>query len=236
MQIKNAIYSKIILLEKWKIMKISQDLIVFDLEATSSQSEEGFQENDNIIQIGAVYLKRIENKRYEITNRFNKIVRPRDEQITPFIEELTGISNEIASKASYFDIVGKEFSDWASANGSIKSTRLCAWGTYFDVPLIRKQYQKEKMLYPFSGTAYDVKTWTALWFMLSGRRTEKMSVGNVAKLMNITHEGALHDASVDAELTAKIAIRVFEDLDHGLFIDDTKDSGKSTHFKLVPKN
>ena len=57
-------------------MKITQDLIVFDLEATSSENENGHQENNNIIQIGAIYLKKTENKKYEITDRFNEIIKP----------------------------------------------------------------------------------------------------------------------------------------------------------------
>jgi hypothetical protein len=50
-------------------MKLTQYLIVFDLERTSSTNAEGTQIYDNIIQIGAIYLKRIQNKKYQITDR-----------------------------------------------------------------------------------------------------------------------------------------------------------------------
>ncbi len=213
-------------------MKISQDLVIFDLEATSSTNEDGHQENNNIIQIGAVYLKRIENSSYVIADRFNELIRPKDEIISPFIEELTGITNESIKNRPFFDSIGNEFKDWVSKNGNIKSTRLCAWGNYFDIPLLRKHYQNFNLQYPFSGTAYDVKSWTALWLMLSGRKCDKMSVESISKLMGIKIEGKLHNALVDAELTAQIAINIFNDLDGGVFIDNIK-NGKSDHFKVI---
>lgn len=190
-------------------MKLTQDLIIFDLETTSQTSDEGLQTYDNIIQIGAIYLKRIDNKKYQITDRFNELVKPKDELISPFITDLTGISNQMVEDKNYFDIVGPSFLNWASSNGSIKSTRLCAWGTYFDVPILRKHFEKNKIKYPFSGTAYDVKTWAALWMMLSGRRADKLSVESVARLMGIQSEGRFHNAMVDAEITAMIALRIF---------------------------
>ena len=212
-------------------MKITQDLIVLDLEATSSENENGHQENNNIIQIGAIYLKKIENKKYEITDRFNEIIKPKDEIISPFIEQLTGITNEAVKEKHHFDHAGIAFQEWAAKNGNIKSTRLCAWGNYFDIPLLRKHYEKFNIKYPFSGTAYDVKSWTALWLMLSGRRTDKMSVETIAQLMGVKPTGKFHDALVDAETTAKIALRIFEDLDNGVFIDNDK-NGKADHLKL----
>lgn len=95
-------------------MKITQDLIVFDLEATSSENENGHQENNNIIQIGAIYLKKTENKKYEITDRFNEIIKPKDEIISPFIEQLTGITNEVVKEKHHFDYAGTAFQEWAA--------------------------------------------------------------------------------------------------------------------------
>lgn len=211
-------------------MKITQDLIVFDLEATTSENSEGFQENKNIIQIGAVYLKRIDNKKYEIADRFNQLIKPTDELISPFITELTGITNEAVKEAPEFAKAGDAFAAWAEKSGNIKNARLCAWGTYFDIPLLRAQFQKSKKHFPFSGTAYDVKTWANLWMMLSGRRTDKANVKNVSEVMGITAPGRLHDASVDAELTALIALRIFSDLDQGYFIDQK--NGPAMHCRV----
>jgi DNA polymerase III alpha subunit (gram-positive type) len=216
-------------------MKLTQDLIVFDLETTSKTNEDGTQSNDNIIQIGAVYLKRSDNKKYEIIDHFNELIKPKDETISPFITELTGISNEMVEDKDYFDVAAFKFYDWVKKNGNIKSTRLCAWGTYFDVPILRKHYQKHNINYPFSGTAYDVKTWACLWMMLSGRRADKLSVETVARIMAITPEGKYHNAHVDAQTTALIALRIFDDLNQGFFVDNDK-NGKADQFKITKVN
>lgn len=212
-------------------MKLTQDLIIFDLETTAQTNEDGTQSNDNIIQIGAVYLKRNDCNQYEIVGYFNELIKPKDEMISSFITELTGISNEMVKDKDLFNLAAERFHEWAKKNGNIKTTRLCAWGTYFDVPILRKHFQKFLIKYPFSGTAYDVKTWAALWMMLSGRRTDKLSVETVARIMGISPEGKYHDALVDAKTTAQIALKIFDDLNNGFFIDNDK-NGKADHFKI----
>lgn len=193
-------------------MLLSQDLIIFDLEATSSLNRAGFQENKNIIQIGAVYLKRVENKTFEITDRFNQLIKPKDEVISPFIEVLTGITNQQVKDKNFFDYAGILFREWANKNGNIRSTQLCAWGTYFDLPLLRKLYENFEIKYPFYGAAYDVKTWAALWMMLKEIPANDLSLEKMAGIMNIKVEGKFHDALVDAEVTARIALNIFSDL------------------------
>lgn len=58
-------------------MKITQDLIVFDLEATSSENENGHQENNNIIQIGAIYLKKLRIKSMKLQIDLMKLSNPK---------------------------------------------------------------------------------------------------------------------------------------------------------------
>ena len=65
-------------------------------------------------------------KKYEITDRFNEIIKPKDEIISPFIEQLTGITNEVVKEKHHFDHAGTAFQEWAAKNGNIKSVRLCA--------------------------------------------------------------------------------------------------------------
>ena len=58
-------------------MKITRDLIVFDLEATSSENENGHQENNNIIQIGAIYLKKLRIKSMKLQIDLMKLSNPK---------------------------------------------------------------------------------------------------------------------------------------------------------------
>ena len=211
-------------------MKLSSDIVVFDLEATSGKDVLGFQTNNYIIDIGAVYIKR---DTLEIVDSFSSLVKP-EEYITEFIEKLTGITNAMTDTERLFDEVAKDFEAWVLKNsgGNLKKVMLCAWGNYFDIPLLRKLYQKYKMEYPFPGQALDVKTLAIAWMALSGHRTDKGSVEHVSNLMGIKPEGAYHRAIVDAKCEGQIFQRVFRDLDQGVFIDGIPGKPRK-HLKFV---
>jgi DNA polymerase III epsilon subunit-like protein len=210
-------------------MKISTDLIIFDLEATSNQETKNhkpkIQTNNFIIEIGAVFL----NRNLEVVDEFQHFVKP-EEEITPFIEELTGISNDtVKDKDNWFD-VSLKFEQWALKHTkNFKSVRLCAWGNYFDIPLLRKCYSYYDKPYPWSGTALDCKTISFLWCALSGRRTDKLSVEHLASLMNISPEGDFHRAIVDAQVQTKIVQRALHDLSSGFFLPNSDNK----HYDLI---
>jgi DNA polymerase III subunit epsilon len=203
-------------------MKLNNELLVFDLEATSNQEAEtkpAHQTNDFIIEVGAVLLDR----QLEIVGEFQSLVKP-GEAITPFIQGITSITNEmVADQPSWLE-VAPQFQKWAQESvKNIKNVRLCPWGNYFDIPLLRKVYQHYGLSYPWSGTAFDCKTIAMLWCALSGRRTDKLSVSAVAKLMGIEPEGQYHRALVDARTQAKIVQRALKDLSSGYFLPITED-------------
>lgn len=103
-------------------MKLSNELLVIDLETTSSLDENGYQVNNDIIQIGAVLLDRDLN----VVHRYASLVKPR-EPVSPFITELTGITDEAAQAARSFDQVITEF--FAEISQKVKNTktvRACA--------------------------------------------------------------------------------------------------------------
>lgn len=190
-------------------MKMDHDFIVIDLEATADYDADGNKVHNDIIQIGAVLLDRDLN---EIIS-FDSLVRS-TEKITPFITKLTGITDDQAVNAPTFIDVIKSFNDKIlSKVVSVRNVHLCAWGTYFDIPLLRKAYMKHKLQYPFTGTALDIKTLAMLWMHLAGYKTNKLSVRRVAKVMNIMPDGNLHNALVDARVEAKIMRKIFYDID-----------------------
>jgi hypothetical protein len=88
--------------------------------------------------------------------------------------------------------------------------RLCAWGTHFDLPLLRRGYEKHGMEYPFVGGGYDIKSWAILWLILRNH-SETFGIEQAMKAMNLHPVGKLHDALADAENTALIALKVMED-------------------------
>lgn len=195
-------------------MKLNNELLVIDLEATSGKDEQGYQTNNDIIQIGAVLL----NRNLESVAIFDSLVKPR-EPVSQYITELTGITDEAAKAALSFPEVIKAFQiQVASKITNHKTIRLCAWGTYFDVTILRRLYQEYGLIYPFSGTAFDIKTLAMLWMSLSDHRTDKLSVEHVADVMGIEPDGAYHNALTDAKTEAAILKRIFTDLNNGVFV------------------
>lgn len=198
-------------------MKLSTDIIVLDLEATTNQETDQkmeFQENNFIIEIGAVYI----NQSLEITSTFQHLVKPED-TLTPFLQRLTGITPDMLTDQPDWSVVGIKFEEWALAccgrktqNKNIKNIRLAAWGNYFDMPLLRKVYHHYGMKFNFVRAMIDVKTVAFLWCAMNGKGTKELSVEHIAKLMEIKPEGDFHRALTDAEVEAKIFIRAMKDL------------------------
>jgi DNA polymerase III epsilon subunit-like protein len=106
------------------MFKLSNDIIVIDLEATAGTDKDGHQTNDFIIDIGAVLL----DKDLEIIGSFSETVRP-EESISPFIAELTGISDDMVAQRPLWSKVGEDFQQWVrQRSGNPKKARLAAWG------------------------------------------------------------------------------------------------------------
>lgn len=201
------------------MFNLNTDLLVIDLEATAGIDENGNQTNNYIIDIGAVLL----NKNLEIVSTFESLVKP-EEPISEFITKLTKIDNNMVKDKELLPVVAQSFLDWLTTcldGRSIKKVRLCAWGTYFDIPLLRKVYNKYSINYPFSGTAFDIKTMAMMWHSLSGRKTDKLQVSTVAREMDIKADGTYHRALTDAVVETKILQRIWEDL-QGFYIDGKK--------------
>lgn len=201
------------------MLNLNTDLLVIDLEATAGIDKKGNQTNNYIIDIGAVLLDRDLN----IVSKFESLVKP-EEPISDFIADLTKIDNSMVENEKLFPEVIKDFHNWLEKSlgrPSFKKIRLCSWGTYFDIPLLRKVYQKYNLDFPFSGTAFDIKTMALLWHALSGRKTDRLQVSTVAKAMDIKAEGTYHRAITDAIVETKILQKVMNDL-QGFFVEGKK--------------
>ena len=193
--------------------KLNNPLIVLDLEATAGQDDQGRQTNNCIIDLGAVFL----DEKLEVRGTFQSLVKPA-EPITAFITKLTGITPAMVQDQPTFVEVGPAFALWAEGlSGNLKKTRLAAWGNYFDIPLLRRNYHDAGLDFPFSGTALDVKTLAFLWLSQSGRRTDKISLEFFAEHFNLKVEGNWHRALTDAQVTAGALVGIWKDL-QGFFV------------------
>lgn len=195
------------------MFKLHNPIVVLDLEATAGQDDRGRQTNNCIIDIGAVYL----DERLEVKGTFQSLVKP-TEPITPFITKLTGITPAMVEAESGFEVVGPAFVRWMEGlAGNLKKVRLAAWGNYFDIPLLRKNFYDAGLDFPFSGTALDVKTLAFLWLSQSGRRTDKISLEFFADHFGLKVDGTWHRALTDAQVTAGTLAAVWKDLE-GFFV------------------
>ncbi len=195
------------------MFKLHNPLVVLDLEATAGQDEQGRQTNNCIIDLGAVYL----DEKLQVAGAFQSLVKP-TEPVTPFITKLTGITQAMVDDQPGFAEVGPAFSRWVEGlSGNLKKVRLAAWGNYFDIPLLRRNYHEANLDFPFSGTALDVKTLAFLWLSQSGRRTDKVSLEFFAQQFGLKVEGSWHRALTDAQVTAGTLVAIWHDL-QGFFV------------------
>ncbi len=211
------------------MFKLHNPIVVIDLEATAGQDESGRQTNNCIIDLGAVYL----DEALEVRDTFESLVKP-VEPVTPFITKLTGITPEMVDEKPGFAEVGARFSSWVqSLAGNLKKVRLAAWGNYFDIPLLRKNYYDAGLDFPFAGTALDVKTLAFLWLSQSGRRTDKIGLEFFADHFGLG-EVTWHRALADARVTALTLVRIWRDL-QGFFVP-AKEGEPYRHVQVSTKD
>ncbi|WP_028975324.1 3'-5' exonuclease [Spirochaeta cellobiosiphila] len=208
------------------MFKLNNPLLVLDLEATAGKDDKGYQTNNYIIDIGSVLL----DTDLKVIGEYDHLVKP-GESISDFIHKLTGISNELVQEEPYFDEISKDWHRWIeSFDINLKKLRLAAWGNYFDIPLLRRNYQQYDLKYPFSGTALDIKSIAFLWLSLSGRRTDRYDVQSMAQMLNIQVDGTFHRAITDARAETALLQRFWSDLE-GFYLP--QGDGPFTHYNIT---
>lgn len=122
------------------------ELVVFDLETTDIDLGP-----PEIVEIGAVFL----NTTLDEVARFSKIVRPTKlENFNEFCQKYTGITLDEVEAAKPFVEVWREFAEFTKWNNAV----LAAWGTHFDVAVLREEYRRATLSYPHKGMPFDVKS------------------------------------------------------------------------------
>ena len=167
----------------------SDEFVVFDIETT------GFSQiNDKIIEIGAV---KVRNK--HVVERYNAFVDP-EKPLPAVIVELTGITDAMVRGKDTIDKVLPEFLEFCG------DAVLVAHNANFDMGFIRKNAVDLKL--PFENEQLDTVTLARhLYPQLKRHRLD-----TIAKHLGI-FMGSHHRAVDDAETTANILFRGFEELE-----------------------
>ena len=176
-------------------MKLPFDLIVLDLETSSDPDH-------RITEIGAVRLDRS----LAIIDAFEHLVDGRP--VTDEIVAITGITNEMLEGQPKFDVVSKRFESWTRKLHDCERICLAVWGAYYDIPVLRREYQRLGQPFPFPGHALDIKS-VAWWKMWRDKAiADKATVAMACQHFGVKIEGNEHRALVDARAEAMILQKV----------------------------
>ncbi len=184
----------------------ANSLVVLDFETTGLSPRNG----DRAIEIGAV---RIENGK--VTDKFQSLMTP-GFRINSFIEQYTGISNEMLTKAEPCEEVMERFADF------IGDDNLLAHNASFDKKFLDAELSSISRTY--SGQF--------ICSLLVSRRINiaapNHKLGTLINYKNIPSDGAFHRALYDAEMTAKLWLTMLDDLSERI-------NHEFVPFKLIQK-
>ncbi len=162
-----------------------KDYVVFDLETTGLDYS-----NNEILEIGAVKIRN-----GEIIETFNTLIKPMTVEISDFITDLTGISNDMVKDAPHFDEVVGDFFKFT------RNSTMVAHNSDFDTLFLA--YHAGKYLYKFDNPVLD--TLKMARNLIGGVKNYKL--GTIAKYFNIPLDHA-HRALYDTIATAKCFIEL----------------------------
>ena len=175
----------------------ANSLVVLDFETTGLSPANG----DRAIEIGAV---RIENG--EVTDKFQALMNP-GFRISSFIEQYTGISNQMLSTAGSCDEVMAKFVDF------IGDDNLLAHNAAFDKKFLDAELNSIYRKYPGQF----------ICSLLVSRRINvnapNHKLGTLIRYKNIPSEGAFHRALFDAEMTAKLWLTMLDDIEERISLE-----------------
>lgn len=169
----------------------ANSLVVLDFETTGLSPNQG----DRAIEIGAV---RIENGK--VTDKFQALMTP-GFPINSFIEQYTGISNQMLADAAPCSEVMAQFADF------IGDDNLLAHNASFDKKFLDAELDSISRQY----------TGQFICSLLVSRRINidapNHKLGTLIRHKNIPAEGDFHRALFDAEMTAKLWLAMLEDIE-----------------------
>lgn len=162
----------------------ADSLVVLDFETTGLSPNNG----DRAIEIGAVRIKN-----GEITERFQQLMNP-GIRVNSFIEQYTGITNQMLKNSPSCEQVMTEFAEFLGADN------LVAHNASFDKRFLDAEFAR-------LGINYQGKFSCSL--LLARRICQDApdhKLGTLVKYCDIEGNGNFHRALFDAEMTAKVWI------------------------------
>lgn len=163
---------------------MSNKYVVVDLETTGNSPKKG----DQIIQLAAVV---IENG--QITEQYASLVQP-SHSIPPFIEELTGLTDEMVATAPKFSEIAKKVEQM------LEGAYFVAHNVLFDLSFLQEEF-KMAGLAGFYGPIIDTVELARIF--LPSEDSYKLS--DLSLNLGLSHERP-HQADSDAYVTAELLL------------------------------
>lgn len=178
-------------------MKLKHKLICLDLETTDLDSNLG-----SIIQIGAVIVN--QEFKLEKNNEFDIYIKPLTKHRNFEAMKVNNISEDTLQSAIELNDALELFENFCR-----KNKYLAAWGNYFDIPFLQKQYKKINRSWPFSHVSIDLKS-IATW-ELAKQNITTTGLEKTASKMNLTFETNAHHALSDIKMSVNILIQLLKE-------------------------
>lgn len=181
-------------------MKLPYDLIVYDLETNGADMPD-----TRITEIGAVRV----SQDFRIGNSFSQLVDGRP--LTAKSIEVTGITAETLDGKPPFAEAAKMFEAWCLQS---KRYLLCAWGTHYDIPVLRMEYRRAGLEYPHRGQGLCIKSLAVFDQWMAGRPAKLASgLGGMMRRYKLAFVGQRHRATDDARATAEVLLEIVKGYD-----------------------
>ncbi|NPC92827.1 ATP-dependent DNA helicase DinG [Bacillus sp. WMMC1349] len=168
----------------------NQRYVVIDVETTGNSPKKG----DNIIQIAAVV---IENG--QITERFSKYVNP-NQPIPAFIEQLTGITNEMVENEEPFSAIAEDI------YRLLHESCFIAHNIHFDLGFVEHELKRAGFPHLECDVLDTVELARIVFPCFDGYKLTELS-----EELQLEHENP-HRADSDAEVTAMIFLHIMSRL------------------------
>ena len=156
--------------------------------------------NGEVIQFGAVLL----DENYNLLSEFSSYVKPVYSSVTPWINQLTGISNQKLEKADDFITVFDKFCYW---RGEGDITTFC-WSKSDFNQLWSELEAKGKHRYDLFATLQDYVDLQVIFGKLISSKTS-VGLESAMKLLQMEYKGQVHTALSDSYNTARILHKLF---------------------------